>query len=109
MTLTSTVIVSPCQIISQDRRQRVYANQYDQHVDEDEWLNQDPPRLGEVAIGHLVSVHDDGVSTFLSVQISGYNSEGTTGFHFIVAPDDALSVAQLLLQAVQDSRNALTE
>ena len=78
-------------------------------MDQEEWLNQDPPRLGEVSIGHLVSVHDNGVSTFLSVQITGYNSEGTTGFDFIVATDDALSVAQVLIQAVLDSRNALSE
>lgn len=109
MTLASTVIASPCQIISHNRRQRVCNNQYHHHVDEEEWLSQDPPRLGEVSIGHLVSVQDDGVSTFLSVEITGYNSDGITGFHFIVAPDDALSVAQVLLQAVQDSRNALTE
>jgi hypothetical protein len=109
MTLASTVIASSRQIISQDRRQQVYRNHYHQRVDQEEWLQQDPPRLSQVAIGHLVSVQDDGVSTFLSIEITGYNSEGMAGFHFIVGPDDALSVAQLLLQAIQDSRNALTE
>lgn len=69
---------------------------------DDEWFQypDDPYQLDEVGIGHVTSLDGEGVATFLSVLISAHNSEEEGTFHFVVAPEDALKVAALLLDSV---------
>jgi hypothetical protein len=70
---------------------------------EPEWLQSDPPRLEEIAIGQVASLDDDGVSTYLAFEILAKNSSGHHKIHFLVKPEDAIQVAALIVQGITDA------